>query len=149
MNGKPLPESKSFCLLGLPFDISLSWCQYIEGIAKAASKKIGSFYQAERFITAESILYLHKSTICPCFEYCCHILAGAQISSLNLLDWVQRWPQYLVGNNHFSKFQSLSHRRGVASLLKYRSSNSSIPTHRYFRNHNTILSATKKHFGLF
>ena len=43
MNDKPLPESSSFRLLGLPFNSSLSWCQYIEDIAEAASKKICIF----------------------------------------------------------------------------------------------------------
>ena len=90
MNVKPLPESSSFRLLGLPFNSSLSWCQYIEDIAKAASKKIGSLYRSKRFLTAERILYLYKSTIRPCLEYCCHIWASAPITSLNLLDRVQR-----------------------------------------------------------
>ena len=45
---KPLPENGPFRLLGLPFDSSLSWCQYIEDIAKAASKKMGSLYQARK-----------------------------------------------------------------------------------------------------
>ena len=90
MNHKALPESESFRLLGLPFCSSLSWGQYIEDIAKAASKKIGSLHRAKSFLTPESILYIYKSTIRPCLEYCCHIWAGAPISSLNILDRVQR-----------------------------------------------------------
>merc|ERR1712121_482522 len=96
---------------------SLSWCQYIEEIAKAASKKIGSLYRAKDFIDAESILYLYKSTIRPCMEYCCHIWAGAPITTLNLLDRVQRRLKNLIGDNLYSKLQSLSHRRDVASFL--------------------------------
>ena len=92
-------KSSSFRLLGLPFNSSLSCCQYIEDIAKAASKKIESLYRAKRFLTAESILYLYKSTIRPCLEYCCHIWAGAPITSLNLLDRVQRRLQNLVGED--------------------------------------------------
>ena len=47
MNHKALPESEYFQLLGLPLRSSLSWGQYIEDIAKAASKKIGSLHRAK------------------------------------------------------------------------------------------------------
>ena len=158
MNDKPLPESEYFRLLGLPFDSTLSWRQYIEDIAKAASKKIGSLYRARDFLDAESILYLYKASIRPCMEYCCHIWAGAPITSLNLLDSVQKLLKNLIGDDLFSKLQSLSHRRDVASLsLFYRyfhghcsdelaslvpntypSYNYSIQTHRYIRNQHSV-----------
>ena len=154
MDHKPLPESQSFRLLGLPFCSSLGWSQYIENIAKAASKKIGSLHRAKNFLTPESILYLYKSTIRPCLEYCCHIWSGAPITSLNILDKVQRRLYNLLGENLFSKLQPLSHRRDVASLSlfyryfhghcsedlaslmprRYSTFNSSIQTHRSVRN---------------
>ena len=115
-------------------------------------------YRAKDFIDAESILYLYKSTIRPCMEYCCHIWAGAPITTLHLLDKVQRRLKNLIGDNLYSKLQSLSHRRDVASLsLFYRyfhghcsnelaslipntypASDSLIQTHRYFRNKNAV-----------
>ena len=42
------------------------------------------------FLTPESILYLYKSTIRPCMEYCSHILGGSpRPHGINLLDRVQ------------------------------------------------------------
>ena len=41
----------------------------IQSLAKSASRKVGSLYMAQRFLT-ESILYLYKPTIWPCMEYC-------------------------------------------------------------------------------
>ena len=75
---------------------------------------------------SESILYIYKSTIRPCLEYCCHIWAGAPISSLNILDRVQRRLFNLLGENLYSKLQPLSHRREVASLSLF---------YRYFHGH--------------
>ena len=75
MNGIELPEETSFCLFGLTFTQSIDWKPSIQSIAKAASKKVGSLYRAQYFLTPESILYLYKSTIQPCMEYCPHIWA--------------------------------------------------------------------------
>jgi hypothetical protein len=98
MNGVDLPEETSFCLLGLTFTQSMGWKPYIQSIAKAASRKVGSLYRAQRFLTPESIFCLHKSTIRPCMEYCSHIWGGAPRSQgLDLLDRVQKWVVNLVG----------------------------------------------------
>ena len=85
-------------------------------------------YRARKFLTAESTLYLYKSTIRPCLEYCCHIWAGAANTSLNLLDRVQRRLKYLIGDSLFSKLQPFSHRRDVASLSLF---------YRYFHGHGS------------
>ena len=74
----------------------------------------------------QGILCIYKSTIRPCLEYCCHIWAGAPISSLNILDRVQRRLFNLLGENLYSKLQPLSHRREVASLSLF---------YRYFHGH--------------
>ena len=39
----------------------------------------------------EVSLYLHKSTIWSCMEYCCHIWVGAPSSYLEMLDKLQNW----------------------------------------------------------
>ena len=77
MNGIELPEETSFRLLGLKFTRSMDWKPYIQSIAKAASRKVDALYRAQRFLTPESILYLHKSTIRLCMEYCFHIWGGS------------------------------------------------------------------------
>ena len=77
MDGSVLEEKSSFKMLGLTFSSKLDWGSYIISIAKTASKKIGALILSMKFLSPEVALYLYKSTICPCMEYCCHIWAGA------------------------------------------------------------------------
>ena len=63
-------------MLGLSFSPKLDWGSDIS-IAKTASKKIGALICTIKFISSEVTLYLCKSTIQPCTEYCCHAWAGA------------------------------------------------------------------------
>ena len=73
-------------ILGLTFSSKLDWGSYIISIAKTASKKIGPLIRSMKFLSPEVALYLYKSTICPCMEYCCHVWAGAPSCYLDLLD---------------------------------------------------------------
>ena len=79
-------EKSSFEMLGLGFSPNLDWGSYIISIAKTASKKIGALIRSMKFLSPEVALYLYKSTIRPCMEYCCHIWAGALSCYLELLD---------------------------------------------------------------
>ena len=79
MNGSVLEEKSSFKMLGLTFSSKLDWGSYIISIAKTASKKIGALIRSTKFLSPEDALYLHKSTIRPCMECCCHVWAGAPI----------------------------------------------------------------------
>ena len=72
-------------MLGLTFSSKLDWGSYIISIAKTASKKIGALICSMKFLSPEFALYLYKSTIRPCMEYCCHIWAGAQNRRLLVL----------------------------------------------------------------
>ena len=63
-------------MLGLSFSPKLDWDSDIS-IAKTTSKKIGALICSIKFISSEFTLYLCKSTIQPCMEYCCHAWAGA------------------------------------------------------------------------
>ena len=54
----------------------MEWGSYIISIAKTASKKIGVLICSMKFLTPEIALYLYKSTIQPCMEYCCYVWAG-------------------------------------------------------------------------
>ena len=64
-------------MLGLTFSPKLDWGSQIISIAKTSSKKIGTIIHSMKFIFPEVVLYLYKSTIRPCMEYCCHVWAGA------------------------------------------------------------------------
>ena len=73
MGGSILEEKSAFKMLGLTFVSKMGWGYYIISIAKTASKKIGALIYSMKFLSPEVALYLYKSTICPCMEYCCHI----------------------------------------------------------------------------
>ena len=85
MNGSILEEKSSFEMLGLTFSSKLDWGSYSISIAKSASKKIGALIHSVRLISPEVALYLYKSTILPCMEYCCYAWAGAPSCYLELL----------------------------------------------------------------
>ena len=85
MDGSVLEEKSSFKMLGLTFSSKLDWGCYIISIAKTAFKKIGALICSMKFLSPEVALYLYKSTIWPCMEYCCHICSGAPSCYLDLL----------------------------------------------------------------
>ena len=76
MGGSILEEKSLFKMLGLTFSSKLDWGSYIISIAKTASKKIGALIRSMKFLSPEVALYLYKSTIHACTEYCCHAWAG-------------------------------------------------------------------------
>ena len=90
MDGSDLEEKSSFKMLGLTLSSKLDWHSYIISIAKTASKKIGALICSMKFFSPEVALYLYKSTIYPCMEYCCHVWAGALSCHLQLLDKLQK-----------------------------------------------------------
>ena len=77
MDESVLEEKPSFKMLGLTFSSKLDWGSYIISIAKTASKKIGALIRSMKFPSPEVALYLYKSMIRPCMEYCCRAWAGA------------------------------------------------------------------------
>ena len=94
----------------------MDWGSYINSIAKTVSTKIGSLIRSMRFLSPEAALYLYKSTICPCMEYCCHVWAGAPSCYLGLLDKLQERICRIVGTSLADSLEPLTHRRNVASL---------------------------------
>ena len=82
MDGCVLEEKLSLKMLGLTFSSKLDWGSYIIFVAKTASKKIGALIRSMKFLSPEVALYLYKSTIRPCMEYCCHVWTDAPSCSL-------------------------------------------------------------------
>ena len=106
---------------GLTFSSKLDWGCYIISIAKTASKKIGALICSMKFLSPEVALYLYKSTIGPCMEYCCHVWAGAPSCYLELLDKLQKWIFRTVGLLLATSHEPSAYRQNVASLsLFYR-----------------------------
>ena len=116
-----VPEEKSsFKMLRLAFSTKLDWGSYIVSIAKTSLKKIGALICSMKFLSPEVPLYLYKSIIRPCTEYCCHLWAGS--CHLDLLDELQKWICSAVGPlPAAASLELLAHRRNVTSLnLFYR-----------------------------
>ena len=121
MDWSVLEEKTSFKMLGLTFSSKLDWGSYIISVAKTASKEIGALIRSMKFLSPEVALYLYKSTIRPCMEYCCHVWAGAPSCYLELLDKLQKRICRTVGPSLAASLEPLAHRRNVASLsLFYR-----------------------------
>ena len=77
-------------MLGLTFSSKLDWGSYSISIAKTASEKIGDLIHSMKFDFPEVAVYLSKSSIWPCMEYCCHVWVGAPIGYLELLDKLEK-----------------------------------------------------------
>ena len=108
-------------MLGLTFSSKSAWGSYIISLAKTASKKIEALIHSIKFLSPEVALYLCKSTICPCMEYCCHVWAGAPSCYLELLDKLQKRICRTVGPSLAASLELLAHHRNVASVsLFYR-----------------------------
>ena len=74
-----------------------------------------------KFLSPEVALYLYKSTICPCIQYCCHAWAGTPSCSFELLDKLQKRIGRTVGPSLAPSLEPLAHRQNMASLsLFYR-----------------------------
>ena len=116
-----LEEKSSFKMLGLTFSSKLDWDSYIISITKTASKKIGALIHSMKFLSPEVALYLYKSTMHQCMEYCCHVWAGAPSCYLDLLDKLQKQICRIVGPSLAASLEPLAYPRNVDSLsLFYR-----------------------------
>ena len=69
-----------------------------------------------KFVSPEVALYLYKSTIYPCMEYCCHVWAGAPSCYLELLDKLQKQICRTAAPSLAASLEPLAHHWNVASL---------------------------------
>ena len=119
MDGSVLQEKTSFKILGLTFSSKLDWGSYSVSIAKTASKKIGALIGSMKFLSPEVALYLYKSTIRPCMEYCCHVWAGACSCYMELLGKLKKRICRTVGPSLAASLEPLAHCRNVGSLSPF------------------------------
>ena len=109
MDGSFLEEKSFFKMLELTFSSKLDWGSYITSTAKTASKKIGALVRFMKFLSPEVALYLCKSTIRQCMEYCCHVWAGAPSCYWELLDKLQKQICWTVGPSLAASLEPLAH----------------------------------------
>ena len=69
-----------------------------------------------KILSSVVTVYLYKSTIHACIEYCCHIWAGVPSCYLELLDKLQKQICRTVGPSLAASLEPLAHHRNVASL---------------------------------
>ena len=127
-------------MLGLTFSSKLDWGSYIASIAKTASKKIGALIRSMKFLSPEIALYIFKSIIRPCMEYCCHVWAGAPSCYLELLDKLQKRICRTVGPSLAASLEPLAHCRNIASLSLFYSSMAELVPLPYSRRRSTRYS---------
>ena len=116
MDGSVLKGKSSFKMLGLTFSSKLDQGSYIISNAKTASKKIGAFIHSMKFFSPEVGLYLYKSTIPSCMQYCCHGWPDTPGCYLELLDRLQKWKCRTVGPSLAVSLEPLAHCQNVACL---------------------------------
>ena len=79
----------SSMVLGFLDQLQIFWQLYlIELLGLLTGLKLLHFM---KFLSPTVALYLYKSTICPCMEYCFHVWAGAPNCYLELLNKLQKW----------------------------------------------------------
>ena len=104
MEGSVLEEKSSFKMLGLTFSSKLDW---------------GSYIHSMKFLSPEVVLYLHKSTLQPCMEYCCHVWTGAPSCYLQFLDKLQKRICSTDGPLLAASLEPFGHHQNVASLTLF------------------------------
>ena len=110
MDGSIIEEKSYYKMLGLTFSSELGWGSHIISIVKTASKKIGALIRSMKFFSPEVALYIYKSTIWPCMEYCCHFWTGAPSCYLELLDKLQKRICRTVSPSLAVSLEPLAHR---------------------------------------
>ena len=77
---------------------------------------VGDLIRSMKFLSLEVALYLYKSTIRPCMEYCYHIWIGASSCYLELLDKLQKRIYRTVAPSLAASLEPLAYRQNVVSL---------------------------------
>ena len=121
MDGTVLEKKSSFKMRGLSFSCKLDWGPEIVFIAKSESKKTRTLIRSTKFFSPKISLYLYKSTIQLCLEYCCHVWAHASSCYLDMLDKLQKGICRTAGSTLAASAEHFHHPRNVAYLsLLYR-----------------------------
>ena len=106
-------------MLGLFSSSKLDWGSYIILVAKTASKKIAALICSKNFLFPEVTLYVYKSTIWSCMEYCCHVWAGAPSCDMERLDKLQKQTCRTVGPSPAASLEHLTQCWSLCMIIRY------------------------------
>ena len=108
-------EKSSFKMLVL-FLPNLITALTLALLLKLPPGKIRALIRSMKFLSPEVALYLCKSTILSCTEYCCHEWAVAPRRYLDMLDRLQKLVCRAVGPSLAASLEPLTNCQNVASL---------------------------------
>ena len=94
----------------------LNWIRTINLSLLLPPEKIWALTRSVKSLSPEVALYLYKSTIRLCMEYCCHVGAGASSFYLKLFNKLRKWLCRFVGPSLEASLESLPHCWNVANL---------------------------------
>ena len=108
MSGSNLVEQEAISLLGLTVCSDLSWKPYFSVHLQAGiSTRRLSLSCKSLYSFSDHSLCLHKSTVRPIMEYCCHLWAGAPRTHLDPLNRAECRVKNLVGQAVSEELQPL------------------------------------------
>nr|CAH7751134.1 unnamed protein product [Callosobruchus chinensis] len=87
-----------FKLLGVSITEKMIWHEHVSSIATPAGKKLGYLFRTRKYFSPSNILTLYKAQIKTGLEYCSHIWGAAALTTLSILDAVQRRAIRLTGD---------------------------------------------------
>nr|CAH7738069.1 unnamed protein product [Callosobruchus chinensis] len=86
-------------------------------LQRAAGKKLEYLFRARKYFSPSKLLTLYKAQIRPSLKYCSIILGAAALTTLSILDAVQRRAIRLIGEPALTcRLQPLYHWRAVGDL---------------------------------
>ena len=103
-------------MLRLTVYSKLDWGSYIFFILTTSSKKIEVLIHSMKSRSPAVALYLYKSMLWPCMEYCCYVWPGAPSCYLELLDKLQKQICSTVVPSLAGFLESLAHLENVAGI---------------------------------
>ena len=115
MAGSVSEEKSYFKMLELTFSSKLESPLTLSLLVKL-SEKTGALIRSMKFLSLEVALYLYKSTIQPCMEYCYHVWTSAASCYLEFLDKLQKGICRTVSPSLAASLEPLAHCQSVASL---------------------------------
>lgn len=112
-------------ILGINLSDKLLWNDHIRSVALQAARRLGFLRRCSKYISRANKLLIYKAFIRPVLEYNSHLWAGAPISSLKIVDSIQKRAIRILCCSD-SDIQSLDHRRTVGCLSLF---------YRYYHGH--------------